>query len=270
MEEIQGIFYTLRKEATNKDPGSFYLGSNGYSGRILCDGIGWNLKKGTPLRVCGEWINRSILHFSVTEIYFDTTQGSACESFFSRSYFKGCGSTSSRMLYSRLCEDKGFKWNEIPVADLAELIRKYHVNEQAIHALAEAIGGIEERKRLRADLKAFEPTYRDLEILYQSYHHGAMVQLKERPYDCLAYGVSFQVCDGVAGEFGNLKAWDVDRITAIHRQLAKKVQSTGSCCIRIDLAIKYLSWLQRNSKFQELSPAFCDYKIRPLWAFNLS
>lgn len=266
MTIIYGIFYSVQRAPGNKDPGAFYLLCE--EGRVTCEGCGWSLRSKTPLLVTGEWLSEESRLFKVHDICFDTVHEKVCIRFLKGRAFTSVGTKAANHLIKGLKETsvKKFKeknglisaesrWNELSFDELQDVIGALGIDPTVMIQLQDAIGGIQERKNIQKIFSDYQPTYRDLELIYQSYYNKALPSLKSRPYDGLSYGISFQVCDQIAAKYKQIYPWDNERKEALLKQLTIKIRSLGSCCIKMEEAVKYLRHIQGSSSFVHMDDA---------------
>lgn len=266
MTTIYGIFYSVQRAPGNKDPGAFYLLCE--EGRVTCEGCGWSLRSKTPLLVTGEWLSEESRLFKVHDICFDTVHEKVCTRFLKGRAFTSVGTKTANHLIKELKDTavKKFKekngiisaesrWNELSFDELQDVIGDLGIDPTVMIQLQDAIGGIQERKNIQKIFSDYQPTYRDLELIYQSYYNKALPSLKSRPYDGLSYGISFQVCDQIAAKYKQIYPWDNERKEALLKQLTIKIRSLGSCCIKMEEAVKYLRHIQGSSSFVHMDDA---------------
>lgn len=256
---LKGTFLSVRKPPGMKDPGSFRLKRFGDGQTIICLGCGWNLKKRTPLILDGEWINEATGIFEVRQINFWSEEETVCIKFFEKGHFEKIGEKNAVKLFQVLSETartENTTFDTFSSERLFQILETLNMSGSKFQ-LAAAIHGIYARNQLSKQMQKYGITPKDVENLYIAYGENAWQELNHSPYQGIALGISFHVCDKVAWELiPDATPWNKDRISAALKELTNKIAGTGSCCIRIKSAIQFLEHLLRQHPSGRLSQAF--------------
>lgn len=251
---LKGTFISVRRGPGVKDPGSFRLRREGDGQTVICMGFGWNLKKGTPLYVTGKWINEDTCIFEAQDIRFLYEDQDKCVRFFQKGHFRGVGEKNAVKLYKVLkekAENLQTTFDCLSENQIYEVMDQLRLTDSKVQISA-AILGIHIRYQIADSMSTYKVTPRDVESLYASYGESALDEIKKSPYDGMAFGISFRVCDRIAWSIEHKDPWNSDRIKAVLKQLANKIGSEGSCCIRIKQAVDYIFYLLNDSPYEEM------------------
>lgn len=183
MQQIQGQFHSIDREAGYRDPGSFLLQLNDGS-PVTCFGAAPELKKGTPLTVCGRYLDEIAGKFFLEDIFFDA-ESDALDCFLSGSHFRGLTKELGRRLRDELkfaSVPEGITWAELDSVSLARIVGRIKLPEETAKQIVQAIGGIERRKELKALFSDCRATPKDIEVMYRIYGDQAASLVKENPY----------------------------------------------------------------------------------------
>lgn len=249
--KLQGTFMAVRREPGAKDKGAFRMRRKHSDDIIICNGCGWNLKKGTPLVLSGEWENEETGIFSVSDLDFDTNDRDRCIRFFSKSHFRGIGEKIAGKLYDRLKEkgdEAGKSFDQLSMDEVFSVMDQLKLAEAKIQFYT-AISGINLRKSILSFMGCYGVSPKNVEQIYHAYGENYKEEISRSPYDAMIFGIPFQVCDKIAWEISHDIPWNETRMKAVLKQFTNKVGNEGSCCIRIQDAVQYIHYLLKNSPF---------------------
>lgn len=256
MQQIQGQFHSIDREAGYRDPGSFLLQLNDGS-PVTCFGAAPELKKGTPLTVCGRYLDEIAGKFFLEDIFFDA-ESDALDCFLSGSHFRGLTKELGRRLRDELkfaSVPEGITWAELDSVSLARIVGRIKLPEETAKQIVQAIGGIERRKELKALFSDCRATPKDIEVMYRIYGDQAASLVKENPYRGLSEGMSFGFCDDLAFRCG-YECFAPERIGAFLSRMADVIYNSGSCCMRLQEFLSAIHAMQKMSRFPHIPCAY--------------
>ncbi len=260
--QITGYFHSVCRNATEDDPGSFYMQQPCNNARIICEGFSWDLHSQLPIIVSGTWQSTQPLIFLAEDIRFDNTDLRTSSRYAAKAGFQGIAVARGRKIMQELQNltqispnGKLKQYREVTWQDIDEIAKPLRITEQARLQIQDAIAGIHTRKSIQEFISLHQGNYQDIEILYEEYKQNAIDVIKERPYESMKAGVSFALCDNLAASFTKCPSWDEKRIDALLSHMAGWIQRNGSCCTRLRRAIEFLYKEQDETRFPKMSRA---------------
>lgn len=261
--EIKGTFLSVKREPGRKDPGSFLIRQDITDQLITCAGFGWEMKKGTPLLISGEWENEQINLFHADDIQFDVNDRKRCVRFFAKNHFKGVGEKKAEKLYQffmKKAKETDVSFDRFSDEEIFETLELAKISECKV-ALSSAIRNIAVHKQIRDRMRKYHVTPKDVEQIYISYGDQAWEEIMKSPYDGMGFDIPFQVCDRIAWDIGKRDVWDSDRAKAIVKQVSFMVGSQGSCCIRMKDTVDYIFDLLKDAPFPHMTKSMIYSEI---------